>query len=343
MLRWFEETGSNDDVVISSRIRLARNITEFPFSTRITSEQTEEMLHYVNDKISGLKELEGYKSYNMNLLDKLDKEALKERNVISGYLFNQSEAGLFVSVDEKNTVMLNEEDHIRIQSIASGMNIEDAYKRANIIDDAIGKVVNYAYDDNFGYLTTCPSNVGTGMKASYVLHLPALGNSKMIQELIGEVGHFGITMKGMYGEDGSGCGHIYKISNQKTLGQSEKEIINNLNNVCKEIMTQEREARKRILKIDRLKLEDEVYKSYGVLKYSRKLKYKDAMLFLSELRLGLAMGLMSFEERTDFIVYQLMIGIQSANLRLIAGRNLSEEELEEIRAGFIRENLPIIN
>lgn len=343
MLRWFEENGTNDDVVISSRIRLARNLAAYPFSTRITLEQTDRMLNEAGRTLLKLPVTRDYRDYILEDLEETQKEALAERNVISRYLLKQNKAMFLVSEDEKNSVMLNEEDHIRIQCIEAGMDLETAYKRACKLDDCIGEALDYAYDDNFGYLTTCPSNVGTGMKASCVLHLPALGNSKKIQALISEVGHFGINMKGLYGEDGSGCGHMYQISNQKTMGQSEEEIISNLENIASQIIGQERECRKQVLKNDKGKLEDEIYKSYGILKYSRRLKYKDAMLFLSELKLGLAMGILAFQDRTNFIIYQLMIGIQPANLKLISGNKPSDEELEEVRAAFIRENLPMIN
>lgn len=343
MLRWFEEAGANNDVIISSRIRLARNLNAYPFSTRMTSEQADRMLAETGKVLLKLPATEEFRDYVLEDLDEIQKEALVERNVISRYLMNQNQAMFFVSEDEKNSIMLNEEDHIRIQCIEAGMNLREAYERAGKLDDDIGARVLYAYDENFGYLTTCPSSVGTGMKASCVMHLPALGNSKKIQALMGEIGHFGINMKGMYGEDGSGCGHIYQISNQKTLGLSEEEIIGNLENIAQQIAGQERECRRQVLKNERSKLEDEIYKSYGILKYSRRLKFKDAMLFLSELRLGLALGLVTFQENTDFIVYQLMIGIQPANLKLIAGDHPSDDKLEEIRAKFIRENLPLIN
>lgn len=343
MLRWFEEAGASNDVIISSRIRLARNINTYPFSTRITSEQTDRMLADAGKVILKLPAAAAYHDYILEDLDAIQKEALVERNVISRYLEKQEKAMFFASEDEKNTIMLNEEDHIRIQCIESGMNLREAYKRAGYLDDCIGAEIAYAYDDNFGYLTTCPSNVGTGMKASFMMHLPALGNSRKIQDLISEVGHFGINMKGLYGEDGTGCGHIYQISNQKTMGQTEEEIMGNLENIAQQISGQERECRRQVLKNDRSKLEDEIYKSYGILKYSRRLKFKDAMLFLSELRLGLSLGLLEFQEKTDFIVYQLMIGIQPANLKLIAQKDTPDEVLEEIRARFIRENLPLIN
>lgn len=343
MYRWFEDAKVGNDIVISSRIRLARNLADFMFSSKISSEQTDKMLSKAGQGILRMKETEHYRDYILDDLEEIQKAALSERHVISDYLASQQKGLFFVSEDEKNVIMVNEEDHIRIQCMEAGRNLRSAYERANKLDDALGRQVEYAFDDNFGYLTSCPTNVGTGMKASYMLHLPALGNSKKIQELIGEVGHFGINMKGMYGEDGSGCGHIYQISNQKTMGQTEEEIIANLDEIATQIINREKECRKQIQKQDRLALEDEIYKSYGILKYSRKLTYKDAMLFLSELRLGLSMKLLAFTEETEFIVYQLMIGIQPANLRLIAGVEATDEELDEVRASFIRENIPLIN
>lgn len=342
MLRWFEET-PNNDMIISSRVRLARNISEYPFSTKISSEQTERMLAKTGKKILTSSFAKNYHDYILEDLDDTQKEAMVERNVISRYLANQENAMFFVTDDEKNSIMLNEEDHIRIQCIEPGNAFKKAYERAEKLDDELGKLVDYAYDDNFGFLTTCPTNVGTGMKVSCMMHLPALGNSKKIQNLMGELGRFGINMKGMFGEDGSGCGHIYRVSNQRTMGQSEREIIANLENVVNQICSQEKDCRRQIIKSDKLKLEDEVYKSYGILKYSRRLKYKDAMLFLSELKLGLELNMLDFKEQSDCILFQLMIGCLPANLKLIAGREADENELEEIRAAFIRENLPLIN
>lgn len=343
MLRWFEETAAGKDVVISGRIRLARNISSYPFSTKITSEQISRMLAEAGKQIMKLAAAADFHDYILKDLEETQKEALVERNVISRYLANQEEAMFFVAEDEKTTIMLNEEDHIRIQCIEAGMNLKAAYERAVALDKVIGEKLNFAYDDNFGYLTTCPSNVGTGMRASLMLHLPALGNSKKIPGLIAEVGSFGINMKGLYGEDGSGCGYIYEISNQKTLGMSEEDIISNLENIAGQLVRQELECRRQVIKNDKIKLEDEIYKSYGILKYSRRLKYKDAMLFLSEIRLGLALGIIKFQNDLDFIIYQLMIGVQPANLKMIAGNEPSESELEEARAVFIRENLPMVN
>lgn len=342
MLRWFEET-PNNDMIISSRIRLARNISAYPFSTKISAKQTERMLAKAGKEILSAPFAADYHDYVLEDLEEIQKEAMVERNVISRYLSNQENAMFFVTDDEKTSIMLNEEDHIRIQCIEPGCGLNKAYERADKIDDELGKKFDYAYDENFGFLTTCPSNVGTGMKASCMMHLPALGNSKKIQNLMGEVGHFGINMKGLFGEDGSGCGHIYQVSNQKTMGQSEREIISNLENIVNQICNQEKECRRQIIKSDRLKLEDEIYKSYGILKYSRRLKYKDAMLFLSELKLGLELNMLEFKDQAECILFQLMIGCLPANLKLIAGREADESELEEIRAAFIRENLPLIS
>lgn len=343
MLRWFEEAGVRNDIVISSKVRLARNINAYPFSTCITEKQIEKMLSDTGKVVLKLPATAQYRDYILEDLDDIQKEALVERNVISNYLSNQKEAMFFVSEDEKNTIMLNEEDHIRIQCTEAGLNLKGAFERVNQLDDMIGSKIEYAYDDNFGYLTTCPSNVGTGMKASLMMHLPALGNSKKIQDLISEVGHFGVDMKGLYGEDGSGSGHIYQISNQKTLGFSEEEIINNLESIAKQIIDREKECQRQVLKSDKSKLEDEIYKSYGILKYSRRLNFKDAMLFLSEIRLGLSLHIIEFQDNSDFMIYQLIIGSQPANLKLIAQRDMDDGELEELRARFIRENLPLIN
>lgn len=343
MLRWFEEPGEADDVIISNRICLVRNIKAYPFSAKITTEQTEKMLAQAGKVLIKLPQTSKYRDYLIEELDDIQKSALVERNVITDCLAKQNKAMFFVSEDEKNSIMLNEEEHICIQCVSAGTNLEETYQRACRLDDSIGEKIEYAYDDNFGYLTTCLSNVGTGMKAAYVMHLPALGNSKKMQELMAESAKFGIEIKGLYGEDGSGRGHIYQISNQRTLGLSEEDIISNITNIAGQISAKERECRKNLLKTDRLQVEDQIYKSYGVLKYSRKQKYKDAMLLLSEVRLGMVLGVLQFQVGIEKLIYQLMIGIQPGNLKSIAGRELSEVELDELRAEFIRDNLPLLN
>lgn len=342
MLRWFEEMGENNDIVLSSRVRLARNIDEYKFSHTITEEESRQLLREVHTTLDKEKNLMKFKYYELMDMEEIQKRALLERRAISLYLYKQKIGGVYLSRDEKQSIMINEEDHIRIQTYAPGMNINKAYEMADELDDIIGKELNYAYDDNFGFLTSCPSNVGTGMKATYTLHLPALCNSKKIQGIVNDLGHFGMTMKPVYNNNGNADGHLYQISNQKTFGISEKELLEDLTGMVNNIIDQERKSRKYFLTKERLKIEDEVYKSYGILKYSRKMSFTDAMLLLSKLRMGISLGIIRVSDEAQFLTYQMMMGILPANLTVLTEKEVNENDIDEMRATFIRNNIPVI-
>lgn len=342
MLRWFEENGSDSDVVISSRVRLARNVVPYNFSLKLSEPDARKMVDEAAGKIRQLEIMADYSTYDFKDLDVYQKTAMKERHVISDFLLGQKTAAGFVSPDENMSIMLNEEDHIRIQAYEAGMNMKAAYEAADRMDDRIGAVLDYAYDSKYGYLTTCPSNVGTGMRASYMMHLPALSANNRITGLAAEIGRFGLVLRGIYGEGSKSMGDIYQVSNQITLGLSEEEVIDNLNHISRQIIEQERTLRRQFITRKKMSALDAVYRSYGVLKYARKLSLKDGMLLLSELRLGLSEGLIKTASGAGCCIYQLMIGIQPANLQLMTESELEGEELDMQRSQFIRDNLPLI-
>ena len=339
MTRWFEENGPNGDVVISSRVRLARNITEYNFSLKLDEKSAERMIGDTLEKLKSIKELNNYTEFDFKNLNECQRHAMEERHAISRFLMEQKNAAGLVSPNEDISIMLNEEDHIRIQCFTAGMNMPLVYDKASQMDDLIGSSVDYAYHPKYGYLTTCPSSVGTGMRASYMLHLPALSGMGQLAGIMNEVGRFGLSMSSVFGEGSSSPGDIYRISNQTTLGLTEKELIDNLDNIVKQIIDQERMGRQQYIKQRRVTAEDAAYRSYGVLKYARKLSLKDALVLLSELRMGMFLGLFEENENNDFSIYQMMIGIQPYSLQLERGK-LSQEELEVARSEFVRENLP---
>lgn len=341
MLRWFEENGKNSDVVISGKVRLARNINGYNFSLKLSSGDSQIMIADVLSRLTNLKEFGNYSVFQFKDLDDCQKTAMKERHVISEFLLGQENAAGLVSADENISIMINEEDHIRIQAYVSGMDIDKAFEYANSVDDIIGRHIDYSYDEKYGYLTTCPSNVGTGMRASYMLHLPALTGSGKIAGLATEVGRFGLVLKSV-GIDNGNYGDIYQVTNQYTLGKSEKEILDNLTNITEQIVEQERTLRKQYISRKRLSAQDTVYRAYGVLKYARKVSLKDGMLLLSQLRLGLAEKLVRPSSDIDVSIYQLMIGIQPANLQMMSQDDMSEEDIDVARSQFIRDNLPLI-
>lgn len=339
-MKWYEKTAKNDDVVMSGRIRLARNFSEYPFMDKLSIEEAGNMLGKVSDRFMQDFPSE-YNCIYMNNCAEKKKKALIEKRLINNALLERKNSGVLISRDEAAAIMINAEDHIRIQTFSNGMNLSTAYKRANEIDDYIDSKFDYAFDDKYGYKTTFLSSVGTGLRASYIMHLPALSGAKRTSKIGVELGRFGIRLKSLYGEDNS-YGNLYQISTQKTLGQTEEEIINDLNDIVIQIVNQEREQRTRVYEKDKVKIEDMVYKSYGVLKYARKLPLKDAMMMLSELMLGQALGIITLEESKKFSMNKVIMDIQPAVLNNVSNKGMSVEEIDILRAEYIRNNCPDI-
>lgn len=337
-MKWYENSSKNEDVVLSGRIRLARNFSDYPFMDRISSEDANSMVSSVLDKFVTDFPDEYICIYMNNCADK-KKKALREKRLINKALLTRKNSGVLISKDEAVSVMLNAEDHIRIQVQSNGMNISAAYNRANEIDDYIDRNFTYAYDENYGYKTTFPSNVGTGLRAGYTLHLPGLSDAKRLSQISTELGRFGVRLKTLYGED-TGYGNLYQISTQKTLGQTEKEIINDLNDIVVQVINQERELRIQAYEKDKVKMEDGVYKSYGVLKYARKISLKDAMVLLSELMLGVSLGIIELEDTKKFCFNKIIMDIQPAVLNNTGNKGMSVEEIDILRAEYIRNNCP---
>jgi protein arginine kinase len=236
--------------------------------------------------------------------------------------------------------MINEEDHVRLQAIIGGLNLEKAYEVASRIDDIAYEKLKFAYDEKYGYMTSCPTNTGTGMRASCMVFLPALSSARMIQRLIEEVGRYGVTIRGIYGEGTKSLGNIYQISNQKTLGNSEREIIENLRRIVEQVMKQERRRREYMLSLNSEEIEDQVYRAYGILKYARQITSDDAMNFLSQLKFGADCGLIKFDR--EFNVHRMMMGVQPGSLQWTLGKNVGSNSRDQSRAEYIRKELPTI-
>lgn len=343
MLKWYEQDAPDSDVVISSRIRLARNLENYPFSLKLEEEQAARMVNEVKELTPVLSEKNKRKFYacNISTLTEIDKSAMVERHIVSPLLAEKKQTtGLILSEDETISIMINEEDHLRIQAIIGGMNLEQAYEEADRIDEIAYDKLRYAFDEKYGYLTSCPTNVGTGLRASCMVFLPALSSARMIQKLIEEVGKYGVTIRGIYGEGTKSLGSIYQISNQKTLGNSEKEIIENLNRIVQQVVKQERKRREYMLSVNSDELEDQVCRSYGVLKYARQLTSDEAMTLLSQLKFGADCGLIKFDR--EFNVHKLMMGVQPGSLQWTLGKNVGSATRDQSRAEYIRKELPTI-
>lgn len=341
MLKWYKEAAKNSDVVISSRIRLARNLKKYPFSIKLNEEQAKQLVQETKEASKTLEKQtdKKFNSCNVNVLSEIDKTAMVERHVISPLLVEKEQStGLILSEDEKVSIMINEEDHIRIQSITGGMNIAEAFRTANQVDDLTSELFDYAFSEKYGYLTSCPTNLGTGLRASYMMFLPALTVAGRITHLAEELGKYSIALRGTYGEASKSYGNIYQISNQKTLGSTEKEIIEKLNRIVEQVMKQERRQREVLLTNSYDEIEDKIYRSFGILKYAKQISSADAMTLLAQLKLGIDMELIHIGQ--NYNVHELMMEIQPGNLQYHLDKSISCTQRDKFRADYIRKRLP---
>ena len=343
MAKWYEVPGNADSNVVYSRVRLVRNWAEYPFPGKMTKDQSMEMTVKLCEELKdiGSQNDAEYRFAYLHRMSDLEKNALAERRAINRSIAQKSDpAVLVLSDDERVSVALNGEDHVRIQVLEKGLRLGECYYKANQADDYIGERIEYAFDEKYGYLTSFPTNVGTGLRASVVVHLPMLSRRKNFNSLVADMGRFGTSIRGVYGEGSENYGSLYQVSNQKTLGQSEKDIIDLVSKAAAELDAQERRLRKESMKQRPVICADEAYKSYGVLKYARRLTKKDSMEFLSQIMAGVTDGILKTEKPCS--IYELMLGIQPANLLSQADRPLNKEELEVARADFLRAKLPEI-
>ena len=343
MKKWYDVPGKEGSNVIYSRVRLVRNWRDYPFPGKMTREQSAEMTGRLMEGLKGLGDEDGtmYRILRLDRMSDLEKTALLERRAINRSASGKKEcAGLILSEDERTGIVINGDDHIRIQTLEKGPALPECYRRADAADDYIGERFEYSYDEKYGYLTSFPTNVGTGLRASVILHLPMLSRKKNFNSLVADMGRFGTLIRGVYGEGGENFGSLYQVSNQKTLGQTEREIVDLVTKAAAELDAQERRIRKDALEKRPVVCADEAYKSYGVLKYARRLTRKDAMEFLSQIMAGITDGII--ETREPCSVYGLMLGVQPANLLQKAERPLNKEELDAARADFLRARLPEI-
>ncbi len=344
MLKWYEESADNSDVVVSSRIRLARNLSKYPFSPKLSKSQSKEMIKELESELSlPISPERPLHWIQVNTLSDIDKVALVERHLISETLAAKEDAtAAMISDDEVVSIMLNEEDHIRIQTMSGGMNLEKAFSIADAIDDEINKKFAYAYHERLGYLTTFPTNVGTGLRVSYMLHLPGIARTKKLASISSDIGRFGVTIRGMSNDKENGIGNLYQIYNQKTLGRDEKELIQELGTIANQIIKQERRVRNKMMQDNKNLLEDTLLRSYGLLKYCKSLEIEEGMNLLSNVQLGITTGIIQLDADENFNIYSLVMGIQPAHLEKEKNRALKKEERDILRAEYVQKHLPDI-
>ena len=339
--RWYEGKGNDGDVVISSRIRLARNLRKYPFSSKISPEEELSLLKDAEECSPILEEKTGKNFYycSFNSLLENEKLAMVERHIVSpDFAEKEANTGLVLSEDESVSIMVNEEDHLRIQTFTRGKNMAEVFRLAGLVDDSLESRLGFAFDRQYGYLTSCPTNLGTGLRASYMMFLPALTYTGNIRKLAQELADYGVALRGIYGENTENVGDICQISNQRTLGPSEHEIIEALDDVAESIVTEERNAREVLVSKHYDEIEDQVYRSYGLLKYARNLSCPDAITLLGQVKLGADTGILKFDG--EFEYYKTMINIQRANLQLINGAAYGNSKRGRYRAEYIRKTLP---
>lgn len=325
----------NKDIVVTSRIRLARNLKNYKFPVKITDEEAERMISEVSNAINRVNL--NYKLTYMRDLSNLKKSALVENHLISLALAEKDRAAFLLSNDKKVSVMLNEEDHIRIQTISPGLSLKECWDLSNKIDDVIEESVDYAFDNELGYVTSCPTNIGTGMRASVMVHLPALSITNQIDKLLYGVSQLGVTVRGVYGEGTKSIGHLYQISNQGTLGAQEETLIEKITQIVNQIIEKEVRVREHLKNNNFDEIEDEVYRAYGLLTNARRMTSEESMKLLSILKLGKEMDIIKLDKEMD--IYRIMTKIQPSNIASNTEHKLNLKERDKKRAEILRNEL----
>lgn len=324
-----------NNVVISTRVRLARNLAEFPFPCKLNDNSKERVIEKVK---SAIKDSNSAVSNDFQFLDLEQMNEMQRLNLVEHHLVspefisNTKGRALLITKDNKISIMINEEDHLRIQVINKGFDLEETYFLADKVDTLLDENLKFAFNKKLGYLTQCPTNLGTGMRASVMLHLPALQKTRAIGRIAGNLSKLGLTIRGIYGEGSEPKGDMYQLSNQVTLGISEKAALENLKNITEQLVNQEKITRERLFKS--IETKDTVYRSMGILKYAKSISHDEAMQLLSNVRLGIVSG-----EITDVsceTIDKLFTQIQPAGLMVKENKKLSPEERDIIRAELIQ-------
>src|SRR5437660_12759855 len=335
---WLRGTGPESDIVISSRIRLARNLAAFPFTNRANAHQKGEIEALLRERIAKLELEPTLSCLNVVGLSALDRQLLVERQLISRELAAaDGPRGVALGPKETVSLMVNEEDHLRLQVMRSGFALDEAWQDIDRVDDLLEQRVSYAFNNEFGYLTACPTNVGTGMRSSVMLHLPALVLTKQIEKVFRALQKINLAVRGLYGEGSRASGDFYQISNQVTLGKSETNILSEIREVIPQIITYERQARTTLVRESRQALQDRVSRAFGTLCSATMMTSEETMDLLSSVRLGINLGLL--EEITIPTVNELFIHTQPAHLQKLMGTALDGEERNAARARYLRTRL----
>ncbi|HHY47435.1 MAG TPA: protein arginine kinase [Firmicutes bacterium] len=335
---WMKGTGPQSDVVLSSRIRVARNLSGVPFPHVASDRDLKKVLDDVLQAVRGSRDTQDFEILLLSDIPVLDRQVLVEKHLVSPqHITETKHRAVALSRDETVSIMVNEEDHIRIQTLFSGLQLEEAWQRASKVDDALEARLDYAFDETIGYLTACPTNVGTGMRASVMVHLPALAATGQVGRVLATISHVGVAVRGLYGEGTESSGNIYQLSNQVTLGRSEEDIIENLKGITRQVIEQENSARNFLLRERRKSLEDRVWRAYGILANARLMTSEEALKLISDVKLGVDTGIITVVGTR--MLNELMVLTRPAYVQKLMGGELDPEERDTQRAALIRDRI----
>lgn len=335
---WLDGTGPQADLVVSTRIRLARNLSGTPFTHRAREEQLQGVVASVSSAAASTAAFRDAYLLRMNEVGPLDRQILVERHLVSHELGDGARPrGILLGPEERLSLMINEEDHLRLQTMASGFQLASAWTVADKADDELANALDFAFSDEMGYLTSCPTNTGTGLRASVLIHLPALVLLQEIHKTLKSVMQVGLNVRGLYGEHSDVMGNLFQVSNQTTLGQSERESIESLDRVARQVMETEVRARERLVRDARIQTEDKVWRAYGLLRYCRAVSAQEVINLCSAVRLGVSLGLSGLAPLR--VINELLVLTQPAHLQRYYGGELTPAERNVYRAQLVRERL----
>ena len=333
MAKWYDDLGFQSDIVLSTRVRLARNIKDIPFPGKMSEQDAQKVIENVENAIQRTNM--DFVRHDILGLSPAEREQLVEKRFISPKLAKSTKpSAVFISEDNGISLMVNEEDHIRLQAIFAGFEGQRAYDIISRMDTVIAETIDYAVHQKYGYLTSCLTNVGTGIRISFMMHLPAICKANMAESLFAAMSKLGVTVRGMYGEGSKASGYLFQVSNQITLGVNEKDISDRLSDVVNQLVSKERELRSELLKREGVQLEDKIMRSVGILKTARLLSTKEMLTLFSNVRFGISLGLVKDIEPR--VLNRLMVETSPAHL---AGEADSPTRRDTERARLVRETL----
>lgn len=329
---WYNSISKDSDVVISTRVRFARSIAGYKFPHIMNSKELSNIVSLVEKAV----DKDEYTLFRMRDIEEINRNALMEQHLISKEFVGNDDGAIITNNDNSIVTMINEEDHLRIQSFSPGLEINKCYDKLCDFTDNLNKKIEFAISEKYGYLSACPTNVGSAMRVSVMLHLPALAKMRLLNKLLDQAIDIGISVRGIYGENSNSIGNIYQISNQRTLGISDEEIISNIKIVVTSIIEQERKAREAI-KNANISMEDSIYRSYGILKYARNITADEAIKLLAKVRMGVACNILDDIKLEK--VQSLMVNVEPNTLKTILKDDFDEKLENTKRAEYIRKEL----